>query len=72
MTICQSFPLAAWDRSVALALKQLTDAFPEQSEDLKQSQAQWIHKRDACGTDEQCTDKSLQERVEALMQEWNG
>jgi uncharacterized protein YecT (DUF1311 family) len=68
MTVCKSFPLAAWDRSVALALKELTEGDPEHSEEVKKSQAQWIRKRNACGTDEKCIDASLEDRVEVLME----
>jgi hypothetical protein len=59
-TICQSFPLAAWDRSVALALKQVSQMVPERSEELKQSQAKWVRERNGCGTNAKCIDDSLQ------------
>jgi uncharacterized protein YecT (DUF1311 family) len=69
MTICKSFPLAAWDRSVALALKQVTEMFPERSDELKHSQGQWVRERNACGTNAKCIDDSLQNRVAALIWE---
>jgi hypothetical protein len=69
MTICDSFPLAAWDRSVALALKQVSQMFPERSDELKRSQGQWTRERNACGTSAKCIDDSLQNRVAALVWE---
>lgn len=69
LTICGSFSLAALDRGVALALKQLSEEFPDRARDLQQSQAQWVSERNACGTNTKCIDDSLQKRISDLVWE---
>jgi hypothetical protein len=63
--ICDSFTLAALDRSVALAWKRsgergLVDA------ELAEDQKKWLRDRDACGTDTSCLAKSMEERITEL------
>jgi uncharacterized protein YecT (DUF1311 family) len=68
-TICHSFDLAAWDRSVALALRQATERSPENESSLRESQAAWLKERDACATDAACIKEKLWRRVELLSQQ---
>jgi uncharacterized protein YecT (DUF1311 family) len=67
--ICGSFELASWDRSVALALRQAIERNPQREAELRQSQKEWLAKRDACGSDGPCIDEAQWRRVEDLRQE---
>ena len=60
-TICSSFSLAAWDRSVALGWRRLT-ANGTASEDLEEQKA-WLRTRDACGADAACLEEQLKRRA---------
>lgn len=68
-TICGSVALAAYDQSVtqtyksALAYYQTKQNAKEQIATLKQSQKEWLAKRNTCGTDEMCLEKSMSERI---------
>ncbi len=64
--ICGSFELAAWERSVALALTQVTELFPEKASSVKASQIIWLRDLHACGNDSACIETSLRSRVAAL------
>ncbi len=73
-TICDSNDLASWDRSVASAFK--VRLFEQQSTDpkdtqtvarIKSEQREWIAKRNQCQADAACLKKSMQERVETLV-----
>lgn len=68
-TICGSFDLASWDRSVALAFRQALGRRRDKDADLKRSQREWLRKRDACGSDAACIDEAQWRRVEELGQE---
>jgi len=69
-TICGSFELASWDRSVALAFQQALGRLPpERQGSLKRAQEDWLRARDACGGQVDCIDEQLWRRVEDLVQE---
>ncbi|MDB4980115.1 MAG: hypothetical protein JWM82_867 [Myxococcales bacterium] len=68
-TICDSFELAAWDRSVALALAQATRMFPEKAAALNASQARWLRDLKSCGKDASCIAPRLKSRVADLVWE---
>jgi len=68
--LCQSFSLAGYDRSVAAAYRHaLKTADSEAAEALQKEQAAWLAQRDACKADAACLEKTMRERVNALMQE---
>jgi uncharacterized protein YecT (DUF1311 family) len=67
-TICASFELAGWDRSVATAFKQALKRSPGKAENLRVDQRRWLTKRDACGAKTDCIDEMLWRRVEELGQ----
>jgi uncharacterized protein YecT (DUF1311 family) len=67
-TICASFDLAGWDRSVATAYKQALKRSPEKDKDLRDDQHRWLAKRDTCGAKTDCIDEMLWRRVEELRQ----
>jgi hypothetical protein len=60
-SICSSFSLAAWDRSVALGWRRLT-ANGTASGDLEEQKA-WLRTRDACGADAACLEEQLKRRA---------
>lgn len=70
-TICGSVPLAAYDRSVAesyaYVAKQLKEA---QNSDalnrLKTEQKEWLAKRNSCGAEVGCLEKSMSDRLERI------
>jgi uncharacterized protein YecT (DUF1311 family) len=66
-TICASFDLASWDRSVALAFGMALRPAEKQTE-IRQSQKQWLKERDACGTDAACIYEHEWRRVDELVQ----
>jgi uncharacterized protein YecT (DUF1311 family) len=63
--ICQSYELAAWDRSVAAAWR---GAYKKTSTPaaLLEEQKLWLRKRDACGAHMPCIAQQLRERVTQL------
>jgi hypothetical protein len=62
-TICGSFTLAAWDRSVALAWRQSAgNGDPA----LLEQQKAWLHSRDACGADAACLERQMRDRTADL------
>jgi uncharacterized protein YecT (DUF1311 family) len=66
-TICASFDLASWDRSVTLAFKNaLERQTPEKTAELKQAQKKWLKERDACGTNTDCIYEHEWQRVDEL------
>jgi len=68
--ICESFDLASWDRSVALAYRRaLEGKTPERQTELKHEQHEWLEQRDACGAKSDCIDEQLWRRVEDLNQD---
>jgi uncharacterized protein YecT (DUF1311 family) len=67
-TICGSFQLASWDRSVALAFRRsLENQPPEKLPELRAAQKQWLHERDQCGANAECIDDHQWRRVDALL-----
>jgi len=67
-TICGSFELAGWDRSVAAAFRRAVERDPETRPKLLEQQKVWLHKRDACGADVACLDAILWRRVDDLIE----
>jgi uncharacterized protein YecT (DUF1311 family) len=72
-TICESINLAAFDRSVAESYTQAVKLFKEgqDTESLRRLQAtqkEWLAKRNHCGADTVCLEKSMEDRLEALVQ----
>ncbi|MCG5051585.1 MAG: hypothetical protein KA712_01370 [Myxococcales bacterium] len=67
-TICAHLDLAAWDRSVALALQQYLEASPEKAEKVKSAQADYVRTRNACGQDVECIRDAQDARVDELVQ----
>lgn len=70
-TICGSIALAAFDRSIAQsyssAVRQFKDVQnPEGLNRLKSQQNQWLGKRNSCGSDTNCLQKSMADRLEAI------
>jgi uncharacterized protein YecT (DUF1311 family) len=70
-TICGSVALAAFDRSIGqsytFAVKQFKDM--QNSDGLGRLQTQqkdWLGKRNTCGTDINCLQKSMEDRLEAI------
>jgi uncharacterized protein YecT (DUF1311 family) len=68
-TICGSFDLASWDRSVALAFRQALARRPEKEKELRAGQQAWLRERDACGANASCVDEHLWRRVDDLKQQ---
>lgn len=69
-TICASFKLAAWDRSVAAAYQDaLRGNTTAKQDEIRVEQKMWIKQRDACGGKAPCIDELLERRVEDLKQD---
>ncbi len=67
--LCADVALAAWDRSVAQALREARARRPGDAERLRTEQRAWLQERDRCGADRACLHARMQERVDALVQE---
>ena len=70
-TICASIALAAFDRSVADAYastaKQLKATNnPTVLDELRAQQKTWLNRRDSCGADDRCLEKSMSDRLEEI------
>ncbi|MBI3560535.1 MAG: hypothetical protein HY080_02300, partial [Gammaproteobacteria bacterium] len=68
-TICGSLALAAFDRSVAQSYRDAIDLMkevknPEGLRTIKAAQKKWLAVRNACGTDVECLQKTMRERLE--------
>ncbi len=68
-TICASFDLASWDRSVAQAWRAALDRRPQKQAHFRKTQKEWLHARDACGYKADCLDDLQWRRVDELTQE---
>jgi uncharacterized protein YecT (DUF1311 family) len=68
-TICASFDLASWDRSVSQAWRTALDRRPQKQAHLRKTQKEWLHTRDACGNKAECIDDLQWRRVDELTQE---
>lgn len=68
-TICESFDLASWDRSVTQAWRSALDRRPQKQAHLRKTQKDWLHTRDACGSKADCIDELQWRRVDELSQE---
>jgi len=66
--ICASPTLAGYDRSVAAAYRRALGLAGDDAGAVKQAQLEWLHHRDACGTNAECLGQAMRERVEQLMQ----
>ncbi len=68
--ICSSVDLAAFDRSVAVAFANTLTDGREQGADvitaLKNDQRNWLAKRNQCGSDGSCLQKSMTDRLDKL------
>lgn len=67
-TICGSYQLAGWDRSVAAAFRAAVERSPTKKDELREDQRRWLKNRDACGAKTECIDEMLWRRVEELGQ----
>jgi uncharacterized protein YecT (DUF1311 family) len=68
-TICASFDLASWDRSVSQAWRAALDRRPDKQAHLRKTQKEWLHARDVCGNKADCIDDLQWRRVDELTQE---
>ena len=70
-TICSDRELAAWDRSVAEALRQVMEYKADADEKARvlREHMAWKAERDKCGADSACLRSSLSSRVTLLNQE---
>jgi hypothetical protein len=68
-TICERFDLASLDRSVAQAFREALERSPEKQAYLRQSEKEWLSKRDVCGGRIDCLYDELWARVDELTQE---
>lgn len=68
-TICASFDLASWDRSVSHAWRAALDRRPQKQAHLRKAQKEWLRARDACGNKAECIDDLQWRRVDELTQE---
>ncbi len=66
-SICESYNLAGRDLNVAETYRELLRIQPDDVEAIRAGQRAWLKERDACGTDVQCLDDSLRERVSDLV-----
>ncbi|QKJ85691.1 DUF1311 domain-containing protein [Paramixta manurensis] len=78
-TICSSFELSAWDRSVNNAFNMLLFQTKHNSDDahkeiviLKSEQQTWLKERNTCGSDVQCLEKKMRERTGLLVAKAKG
>lgn len=69
-TICSDVELAAWDRSVAEALRQVLDykEADDKARILREHMA-WKAERDKCGTERECLEQAMDSRTGHLIQE---
>lgn len=67
-TICGELDLAAWDRSLALALDQYLQERPEKEAQAQKEQADYLRERNACGSDAACIQRVQSSRVFELFQ----
>lgn len=70
--VCNNAELAALDRSLDTTYKAMAlqvAAYPEILAELKRSQLEWLHQRNAC-TDEACVAEVYAERIEDLSGSW--
>jgi hypothetical protein len=67
-TICSDFDLASWDRSVALAQRELAEAHPGKVDEQRSAEEEYLRDRNACGTNAECIDEVQVARVEELVQ----
>jgi uncharacterized protein len=68
-TICGSHALSAWDRSVAVAWREALERMPANADRIQEQQRKWLHERDACGTDADCLETQMIQRVSDLVHE---
>jgi uncharacterized protein YecT (DUF1311 family) len=70
-TICGSVDLAAFDRSVGVAFKDATkllqETSPDQLASFRKQQRDWLVKRNQCGVNASCLQKSMADRLEILV-----
>lgn len=68
-TICGSVGLAAYDKSVSETYKKIRAYYRSKSntgkylKELKKNQMEWLKKRNSCGNDEKCLEKSMAKRI---------
>lgn len=68
-TICGSYELAAWDRSLAAAYKTATERTQDEAA-LLEEQKEWLKERNACQADPTCIETKLAIRVGQLSSQW--
>lgn len=68
-TICGSIGLAAYDKSISETYKKIRAYYRSKPntgkyiKELKKNQREWLKKRNSCGSDEKCLEKSMARRV---------
>jgi uncharacterized protein len=65
----ERFELASLDRSVAKAFREALERSPEKQAYLRQSEKEWLKKRDVCEARIDCLHDELWARVDELTQE---
>lgn len=71
-TICGSIGLAAFDKSIGEAYSSAFSQYKEQAEfnfvsELRSQQKKWLETRNHCGSDVDCLQKAMEERLQALV-----
>jgi uncharacterized protein YecT (DUF1311 family) len=64
--ICDSFELAALDRSVAAAFREALTRSSDEAATLRQTQKDWLKTRDACGASAACIEEKASARIAEL------
>ncbi|NIF20226.1 lysozyme inhibitor LprI family protein [Candidatus Pantoea multigeneris] len=77
--ICNNYPLASLDRSVAKSWKLQKNIVTQEGVDVKKrlsdldvSQKKWLTERNQCGSESKCLTESMNNRLEALNEFTNG
>jgi uncharacterized protein len=65
-TICGSSSLAARDLVIAERYEQQLDEYPQDREELRAAQRDWLASRNACGRDARCIGRKYDERLRAI------
>ena len=68
VAICGSDGLAAYDRSVAAAIRRSVQRNPSQEKSIRADQKGWLVTRNQCGTDAVCLEEKMRDRIDLLMQ----
>ena len=67
--ICNSLPLAGFDRSVKMAFHRSLKRRSQEQTLLQTEQNEWIKQRNQCQVDISCLEESMRDRIDMLMQD---